>query len=348
MKARKWTGLLICWAAALQAIAAEQDVLGLAGGEMFSGTLVKITESSAVFRTAMGGRIVAPVDRITALSTRRSFMVTARDGTVLYGRFCADAEGRPALRLLNGTVQPLALETLASATALPETAGAAPELTDQPISGSLSVGAGAGGVGEIDRPGVSGRLELGGGGELPFDWGVSAEGAVRDQGDREQFRGIIQGNEGGIQPYLRGGYTRNALADDGRLSRRAFLGLGLYRSLFPENARGDAAVYLGVGGVTERYRDRSGAEDSSDSMVGGHLGLRLHRYLFGNTLLTHSGDLFADADGTAVALFTESALIRPVGERLHLRLEFDADYTSGLAARDGWNFWWGAAVGMRF
>mgnify|MGYP000265344126 CR=1 FL=1 len=105
-------------------------------------------------------------------------------------------------------------------------------------------------MGEIDRPGVSGRLELGGGGELPFDWGVSAEGAVRDQGDREQFQGMVQGDEGGIQPYLRGGYTRNALANDGRLSRRAFLGLGLYRSLFPENARGDAAVYLGVGGVT--------------------------------------------------------------------------------------------------
>ena len=65
-------------------------------------------------------------------------------------------------------------------------------------------------------------------------------------------------------------------------------------------------------------------------------------------LLTHAGDLLADADGSAVALFTESALVRPLGDRLHLRLEFDADYTSGLSARDGWNFWWGAAIGMRF
>ncbi|HOV61442.1 MAG TPA: hypothetical protein PK349_10320 [Candidatus Hydrogenedentes bacterium] len=347
MNARAWIAAMLIGCAAWWAAAAESDVLGLSSGETLSGTLVKITDGSVVFRTTMGGRLVAPVDRLTALSTRRGFMVTFSDGSTRYGRFCLDAEGKPALRLLDGASEGISLNQVSAAVPLPESPGTTPELSDGALAGSVGVGGGAGGVGGVDHGAVSGRLELGGNGPS-LDWGVTVEGAARDRGDREVFRGLLQGDGEGFQPYLRSGYVRDALALDGQSSRRAYLGLGLYRSLFPESEAGSAAVYLGVGGVTDRYREPSGSGESSGTLTGGHLGLRLHRYLFGNTLLTHAGDLLADADGSAVALFTESALVRPLGDRLHLRLEFDADYTSGLSARDGWNFWWGAAIGMRF
>jgi len=345
---RVWTVTVLIGLAGWQATGAESDVVGLSSGETISGTLVRITEGSVVFRTTMGGRLVAPVDRLTALSTRRGFMVTLADGSTRYGRFCLDAEGHPALRQLDGTVIAVALAQVTSAIPLPDSPSFAPEWSDRAVAGSVEAGVGSGGVGQPDQAAVSGRLELGGGRNLPFDWGFTAEGMIRDRGDREIFRGLVEGDGEGFQPYIRGGYIRDVLAADGQRSRRAYLGLGLYRALFPESAAGGAAVYLGAGGVTDQYRDRSGEDESGGSFAGGHLGLRLHRYLFGNTLFTHTGDLLAEADGSAMALFTESALIRPLSERLHLRLEFDADYTSGLSARNGWNFWWGAAVGMRF
>ncbi len=348
MIGRFWMVTLACAAAATGAAASGGDVLGLAGGEAMSGTLVRISEGSVVFRTAMGGRVVAPVVRITSLSTRRGFMITLNSGEVWYGRFCVDAEGHAAMRLLNGEVRPIALDGIVSATPLPESSGVAPELSGDKIGGSVEAGIGAGGLGQPDTGAASARLELGGGEGSPFDWGISVEGMARDRGNREQSSGIIQGAGEGVQPYLRGGYTRDRLADDGQLSRRAFVGLGLYRRLFPESQAGSLGVYLGAGGVSERYRDTEGRDDSNGSLAGGHLGLRLHHYVFGNALLTHTGDLLAAVDGSGMAYFSESALLRPLGERLHLRLEFDADYTSGLAARDGWNFWWGAAVGVRF
>lgn len=348
MMRRIWTVTALVGLAAWQAGASESDVLGLSSGETLSGTLIRITEGSVVFRTAMGGRLVAPVDRLTALSTRRGFMVTLADGSTRYGRFLLDSGGQPALRLLDGTVTAISLEQVTSAIPLPDLPSAAPEWADRAVAGSVEVGAGGDCADLPDRAAVSGRLELGGGGNLPVGWGFAAEGAARDGGNREAFRGLIQGAGEGFQPYLRGGYIRDALSADGSRSRRTFLGLGLYRNLFPEGGAGGAAVYLGAGGVTDRCRDHSSMDESSGSLTGGHLGLRLYRYLFGNTFFIHTGDLLAGGDGSAMALFIESALIRPLSERLHLRLRFDADYTSGLSTRDGWNFWWGAAMGMRF
>lgn len=348
MIVRMWTVTVLIGLVAWQAGAAESDVLGLSSGETLSGTLIRITEGSVVFRTAMGGRLVAPADRLTALSTRRGFMVTLADGSTRYGRFLLDTGGHPALRLLDGTVTAISLGQIISAIPLPDSPSSAPEWTDRPAAGIIEAGAGAGGTGQPDQAALSSRLELGGSGNLPFNWGFAAEGAVGDRGDREVFRGLVQWGGEGFQPYLRGGYIRDALEADGPRSRRAYLGLGLYKTLFPEDGSGSAAVYLGAGGATDQYLAPSGAEENSGSLTGGHLGLRVHRYLFGNTLFTHTVDLLAGADGSAMALFTESALIRPLRERLHLRLEFDADYTSGLSTRDGWNFWWGASIGMRF
>jgi hypothetical protein len=70
------------------------DLLTLQSGETLSGRLLRIKNSTLVFRTSLEGQMMLPVDRAKKLTTDALFSIQLSDGETLIGRFGQSEEGQ--------------------------------------------------------------------------------------------------------------------------------------------------------------------------------------------------------------------------------------------------------------
>lgn len=76
--------------AALVCSVSEADRLVLKKGDTLTGSMVVISDSTLNFRSSIGGRIMAPLDEISRLTTDSDVIINLNDGTSLSGRLEVD------------------------------------------------------------------------------------------------------------------------------------------------------------------------------------------------------------------------------------------------------------------
>ena len=302
------------------------DVLELAGGESFSGTVVRVVEGALVFRSSLSGQIMVPMDTVDALSTNHFLMLTMKDGAVLYGRL-GNPGGEMRLTPIDGSApNPILLADIGAAVVIPPTsrnseAAKSPALWSAAVAGGALLRAGSASSFE-----PSARLEISRNGtrtEFRSDVLVSSE-------DGAEFPDYVRGSasiarrSGGAVPYIEFRADRNV---DAGLKLRAELNLGL-RWPLKEKSGGRLEGYAGLSVAYEQWEARrfafSPKFETEEGDVNLHLGLRyaeggLRGELVLYPNLGHVGDIRMRAN---------TSYTKPVTPRLRLRLDLLLDYDS--------------------
>lgn len=122
-----FTGLLLCVCFLGLSLPCRGDLLTLQNDETLSGTLLRIRNSTLVFRTSLEGQMMLPVDRAKKLTTQNIFSIQLQDGGMLIGRF-GQKEGAQVLFPPDPTASlSLSLEKVVEALPVPTTSPAREE-----------------------------------------------------------------------------------------------------------------------------------------------------------------------------------------------------------------------------
>lgn len=347
-----------CWIALFLApvapAAAAGDWVVLEGGDALSGRVVRIADGVLVFRTALHGQMMAPVDTLEGLSTERNLAITLQDDTTLYGRFVRE-DGVIFVEPLDGSPRrPVALGEVWEA--LPIPAGA--PRAEPEIRGSIEVGV-RGRASTEDTLEPYARIGLSGeGARTAFDATLMAERA--DAGDFPRLaQGAIEvrglSGERATVPFGALDVERDQVR---ALDLRAQLTLGFLHEL---SASGEHRVQA-VGGVGAAYDEwslrylrsvsrRWHGRGASGGEVNLPLGLRFSRALFGDG--EFAGDIMVYPSLTRLGELrarSAAALAYPIGQRLQLRLNLQLDYESAPEFRglDHWSTSVGAGMRLDF
>lgn len=97
------------------------DLLTLQSDETLSGRLLRIKNSTLVFRTSLEGQMMLPVDRAKKLTTDALFSIQLSDGKTLIGRFGQSEEGQVLFPPDPTRTLPLTLEGITEALPIPTT-----------------------------------------------------------------------------------------------------------------------------------------------------------------------------------------------------------------------------------
>ncbi len=339
----------------LFSVGAAADVVVLDGNDSLSGTLLRVSGGTLVFKTRLSGQIMAPMDTVRSLTTDKNHAVTLKNGATLYGRF-AVREDRQVLVILGAEeARPLTLAEVTEAQALPATpAGQIPEAAPQEPEWSATGGLGVryrdantAGMepvvgGEVRRTGPQTQIDA----EFTLGTGTGdgrqgfAEGDIR----------VLGTPESGWGPYAEAGMDRDM---NQALAFRGELGLGLWKSLMGGGPQSLQAM-LGVAVSRERWRDAPGFQNGGtvyDTDLNARLGLRYFRLLTNRTTFEENLDLYADMmDNGALRGRSETALAFPLGDRLRLRLNLIIGYEDNppFNGMRRWSGAVGAGMDMQF
>jgi len=340
-----YTVFLLAMAAAC---CVHADTLVLRDGDRFSGRLLQVTDGVAVFKTALSGQMVAPMDTVEGLSTAGNLVVTLSDDRTLVGRF-GQADGAPAVFPLQGDKEPVSVDLAGVSEALPIPKPPRGERSVfDPETGTWRLGVGAGAQfrqGERDYADAFVRIEA----ERSDSESRTRAGAMIERADGDEFPGVaeartewVRRRDEGVDPFVRVGVERDIYS---ALDVRAGLTLGLLDRIFGDD--GQRLEWLaGLNAAYEAWdvstvRQRQGAyrpfEDQRRRLRewNAHLGLRYQRALFGDG--TWTSELTFLPSATDLGDFrarSESTVSWPLWNRLRLRFDVRLDYDDKPAFDD--------------
>lgn len=347
--------LFMAWAGA--------DTLTLESGEAFTGQMSRIVEGTLVFRTALSGQMMVPMDTVQRLTTERNYVVTSEDGQILYGRldFGGATGGEHLVPVGGGEPVPLALsaiveaEPLRSAPAAPTASETTGELGGMAVRIETGVQWREGNTGRIEPVG---RLQLSGGdegGRITADIEV-AQGGGDDLPGFAAGSVLVEDTTGTSGPYARVEALRNA---DAALAIRARLGLGLRHLLYDSDttsltlATGGAAMVQqwDTGLVSGHDEWPSAGQVRQEEVLELELGLRYSRMFFGgSTLEEHFAFLPSLSQPGEFRALSDTVVRVPLSDavqlQLNLRLYYDSDPAFG--SLDPWETSVGAGLAIEF
>jgi hypothetical protein len=343
---------------------APADTLTLDSGETFTGQLSRIIEGTLVFRTALSGQMMVPMDTVQRLTTERNLVVTTRDGNVQYGRldFGGPGGGEHLAPLGGDGPVPLALADIVEAEPLRSAPAPTPETTvgtaksDGPTV-TMETGA-QWREGNDGRLEPVGRLQLSGGGEGSP---VTAEIEAAQSGS-DVTPGYVSGSlqvtagASATGPYARVDALRNA---DAALALRARLGLGL-RHLLYEGETSELSLSTGGAAMLEQwdaglvphYRERlfeGGKKSSEDIEL--ELELRYSRMVFGSSRIEETVGFYPSLTQPGEFRASSETVLRvPLNDLIQLRLNLRLYYESDppFAGLDPWETSVGAGLAVEF
>lgn len=342
---------MVCIAAV--AVLAHGDIVVLESGESLSGTFSRIRESMLIFRTSLQGQMMTPLGNVKSLSVESPLYVGMSDGQVYYGRLAARGSDQVIQPLDGGPPVPVKVadikETLPIPT--PPSGEAAPEKEKW----KLEVAPGVQWRSEGSAPAEPVlRLDASGGVD---NWDVRGE-AVIERSDPDRFPAYLRGRGaalyvgyGDTLPFIGLDFDRNL---DRALSSRTALNLGLYQALTAESTR-SLSLMAALSADHQQRRDEqrflAGGRLVQETAFGLRLGLRFFRLFTNGTSLGGSLTFFTGlAASDEFRAQSETLLVLPVGNRLHLRFDVNVDYesTSYFDGSDPWSATVGAGIHMTF
>jgi hypothetical protein len=341
------------------AVCAGADVLLLEEGESLSGSLVRIDMGTLVFRTALEGQMMAPMNTVRGLTTQANLVITLNDGSVLYGRLAGKAPDARVLPIDGGEARPVVFAEIKEAMIIPA--------TPQPGNGGVEEWHTSASTGVLGRTGTQDQVDAFARLE------VSREGAdtgfrsslILQRDDPDRFPGFLRSEseirfqkDAPFDPIATAALERDIYTG---LGLRAAIGLGLARPVLDQQThRLDGLAGLSffhedwnlsnLGDLRNEFHpfeDRRKSETGLDL----ELGLRYSRALFMDSILTGDMTFYPRlTDFGALRVRSEAALTVPVFRKLHLRLDIVLDYDNKprFRAVDKWNAHFGASVGLDF
>lgn len=315
----------------LLSAAAAADVVVLDGNDSLSGTLLRVSGGTLVFKTRLSGQIMAPMDTVSSLATDKNYAVTLKDGSAQYGRFAVREERQVLVILGAEEARPLTLAEVTEAQPLPTPpVGQIPEAAPQEPEWSA-----AGGLGMRYRDANTSGLEpvvrgetrrTGPQSQIDADFTLGTGTGDGRQGFAEARVRALGASDADWGPYAEAGLYRDM---NQALAFRGELGLGLWKSLTANETQHLQAM-LGLAVARERWRGGAGFQNGGtvyDTDLNARLGLRYFRMLTSRTTFEENLDLYADlADNGAVRGRSESVLGFPLSDRLRLRLNVSVGY----------------------
>ncbi|MFP4501012.1 MAG: DUF481 domain-containing protein [Candidatus Hydrogenedentota bacterium] len=351
-----WLPTIVAVALSAGAVAVA-DTLELGNGETFSGTAVRVTEGTLVFRTSLAGQMMVPMDTVAALATEKNLVITLADGRVVYGRLAHGDGGARILPLEGGAPIPITLGEVRETAALPATPG-----TEAETPARLDVGAEAGvrlRDGNTRRVEPLGRLSLSQG---DADQRLDAE-LVVERDDTGRFPGYARMRTGWqTQPGVAGAYAAGTFLrnTDAALDARVQLSLGLHKRLFGDEGANTLDWRTGIAVQYEawdtqtlhendsrQYPDKARTEGAAEA----ELQLRYARAIWGGGRIENRFILYPSLTGPGdFRAQSETAVSWPVTPALQLRLNFELYYESNppFPGLSSWESSVGAGVRFEF
>ncbi len=349
-------GALLVVCALCTSGAAHADLLVTASGDSLTGVLTRVKDGILVFRTSLEGQMMLPMSEVKSLSTESAWVVTEASGSVHVGRFVPEGIEEAAGEGGAPKIAAFSLSAVDSARPAPQ------QTTGKESSGAAWSGDVGTGVRAFEgtRDGVAPYLRLGlkNRGErintsLQLNFDADGEDTLPTY-----FKGsfdITEATEESWAPFVQALVERNT---NEAMQVRTGLTVGM-RYRFDTQGGGALEGLAGVGASygewSEDYLDGGrfldAAENEERSELNLTLGLRYSRALWGGA--EWSGGVYlkpslTDADDFRAR--ASSAVVYPVTNRLHLRLEMlmNYDHRPPLSSLDGVNTSVGASIELDF
>ncbi len=325
---RAFFSIAILLSAALAA-PSRADVVVLGDGASFSGNLVRVTDATLVFRTALKGQVMAPMDTVAGITTQNNLAVTFFDESVRYGRLVYQDERQRLLPLDGGTPRTIQPFNIVEALVIPATPSEENGGEDMKAWRSTL------GLGllhkenELSLTQPEARLELSV--EQP---NVALNADLRAAAGGEHARTLranleAEGRREGLSPYA----ALQALSEPERgLDLRASLTLGVIRP-FIDDERGAFRAMAGLNLARESWDNRTIGRGRRATEQDTDLNLRLQlsytKPLTDEWQVESVLDLLPNlTDWGTFRARSETRLTYAMTARLHLRLDLLLDYDS--------------------
>ncbi len=327
---------------------AQADILTLHQGDTLSGKVVRIAEGTLVFRTALSGQMMVPMDTVEGLRTDSNLVISMNDDSVQYGKFIRHNEAAHILPLNSNTPIPLNLAQVQEAMVLPST----PE-EKKTWEKRLSTGL-QGRISNEDALHAYTRLELSRRATTGPELDINLKTDLSDEGsfpsNFDASFDLRSGKRNELRPYMSLTLTKD---EQRALNLESNLSLGLGKYWLDNDTH---ELYGGLGlNATRKNRDgdyhNSQASDHNNTDLHLELQLRYQGWITQNTTLQNTLILLPGiSDLDAFQASSNTTITYPITHRLKLRFDLDLQYDNQPTYHNlnRWNAGVGAGVQFDF